>query len=1312
MVGGGGSLQINPNAVVRGEISGFKFNDLDGDGVKDAGEPGLADWAIQLYKDDGDGVFEPGPGGDMLQTELTSDGTDDVNGDGVADPIGYYEFSPLTRGTYFVLEVQQAGWSQTLPTSNLYTITITQTTPVFENKNFGNRQLGAISGKKFNDLDGDGTDDGGSDPGLAGWTIQLDKDANGTVDATTVTGPGGAYSFTNLTAGTYRIREVGQVGWTQITVNPADVNVVSGTNSTGNNFGNFQLGAISGKKFNDLDGDGTDDGGSDPGLAGWTIQLDKDANGTVDATTVTGPGGTYSFTNLTAGTYRIREVGQVGWTQITVNPADVNVVSGTNSTGNNFGNFQLGAISGKKFNDLDGDGTDDGGSDPGLAGWTIQLDKDANGTVDATTVTGPGGAYSFTNLTAGTYRIREVGQVGWTQITVNPADVNVVSGTNSTGNNFGNFQLGAISGKKFNDLDGDGTDDGGSDPGLAGWTIQLDKDANGTVDATTVTGPGGAYSFTNLTAGTYRIREVGQVGWTQITVNPADVNVVSGTNSTGNNFGNFQLGAISGKKFNDLDGDGTDDGGSDPGLAGWTIQLDKDANGTVDATTVTGPGGAYSFTNLTAGTYRIREVGQVGWTQTTVNPADVNVVSGTNSTGNNFGNFQLGAISGKKFNDLDGDGTDDGGSDPGLAGWTIQLDKDANGTVDATTVTGPGGAYSFTNLTAGTYRIREVGQVGWTQITVNPADVNVVSGTNSTGNNFGNFQLGAISGKKFNDLDGDGTDDGGSDPGLAGWTIQLDKDANGTVDATTVTGPGGAYSFTNLTAGTYRIREVGQVGWTQITVNPADVNVVSGTNSTGNNFGNFQLGAISGKKFNDLDGDGTDDGGSDPGLAGWTIQLDKDANGTVDATTVTGPGGAYSFTNLTAGTYRIREVGQVGWTQITVNPADVNVVSGTNSTGNNFGNYKNCYIIIGPDKGNTSAPLVKVINKDTGNVLVQFYAYETSFLGGVRLATGDLTGDGIDEIITAPGQGRVGEVRVFTQNGVELTQFRTVPYGNSYTGGVEVAVGDVNGDGKNDIVTSNSYGRTDVRVFFNSYPALDPIPNSPNKQFFAFASSFKGGADVVIADVGTFSNGVTINATTPDGKSEIVVGNGPGMRSTILVYDVTGTPAIVDTILPFSNSFNGGITLDAARINADAIPDFIVAAGNGGGSAVQIWSGLTNDVTDTLLSAFNTFADQSTKNAPVHATAFDSNGDGIADVLAVVQGTNGKSNQIRKFQTNGAALGTLSGFTGPWNIASSCNMDLSSPGNASFAATDNVFTQLGSSVSTSVKKPKVKPKKR
>jgi hypothetical protein len=381
---------------------------------------------------------------------------------------------------------------------------------------------------------------------------------------------------------------------------------------------------------------------------------------------------------------------------------------------------------------------------------------------------------------------------------------------------------------------------------------------------------------------------------------------------------------------------------------------------------------------------------------------------------------------------------------------------------------------------------------------------------------------------------------------------------------------------------------------------------------------------------------------------------------------------------------------------------------------NHFG--KPNVIIVGPDKGNKSAPIVKIVDKDTGRILSQFYVYEKSFLGGVRIATGDMNGDGIDEIIVAPGQGRAPEVRVFTQQGVELTQFRTMAYATSFKGGVDVTVGDVNGDGKNDIVTTPSSGRTEVRVFFNNFnsaqPLADPIANTPDRQFFVFDKKFKGGADVIIADVGRFLNGATLDATTPDGKGEIVVGSGPGMRSTVQVFDVTGTPTVVDTILPFTSKFKGGITLDAARVNNDAIPDLIVSAGNKGNSAIEIWSGLTNDNPDTLLKSLSPFANTSTANMPVHATALDTNGDGIADVLAAVQGTNGKSDQIRCFDFAGNFLGAMAGFPSPWNIASLSNVDISLHDRpVDLTAVDQVFTQVGEDSSTTTKKAKKKKRK-
>src|SRR5437016_614725 len=91
------------------------------------------------------------------------------------------------------------------------------------------------------------------------------------------------------------------------------------------------------------------------------------------------------------------------------------------------------------------------------------------------------------------------------------------------------------------------------------------------------------------------------------------------------------------------------------------------------------------------------------------------VSSGGSRSGVNFGNFQSNTLSGHAFNDVNGNGSKDIG-EPGLSGWTIFLDTNNNGTLDfgePSTLTDSNGNYSFTNLAAGTYRVREVAPAGW-----------------------------------------------------------------------------------------------------------------------------------------------------------------------------------------------------------------------------------------------------------------------------------------------------------------------------------------------------------------------------------------------------------------------------------------------------------------------------------------------------------------------------------------------------------------------------------------------------------------------
>ena len=110
------------------------------------------------------------------------------------------------------------------------------------------------------------------------------------------------------------------------------------------------------------------------------------------------------------------------------------------------------------------------------------------------------------------------------------------------------------------------------------------------------------------------------------TISQAQLTIISGSL----NFGNVAGASIAGAKFGDTDGDGARDAG-EPGLPGWTIFLDTNGNGVLDGgeqSTQTAADGSYAFVGLSAGTYRVREVGQPGWVQTTATPGDITLAAG------------------------------------------------------------------------------------------------------------------------------------------------------------------------------------------------------------------------------------------------------------------------------------------------------------------------------------------------------------------------------------------------------------------------------------------------------------------------------------------------------------------------------------------------------------------------------------------------------------------------------------------------------------------------------------------------------------
>ena len=195
--------------------SGQKFNDLNNNHAKDAGEPGLPGWTITLWN--------------STQTAVVA-----VAGNPqLTDASGNYLFTGLAPDTYVVCETPQAGWNQTFPVSGAGIVTCTNTSPTTKGyqftlafvdgvcadngNDFGNNKPSHKSGMKFQDLDTPGTlgVKDATDPPIPGWPINLYLQSDLTTIIQTVnTDASGNYKFTIPVAGNYQVCEGQKAGVT------------------------------------------------------------------------------------------------------------------------------------------------------------------------------------------------------------------------------------------------------------------------------------------------------------------------------------------------------------------------------------------------------------------------------------------------------------------------------------------------------------------------------------------------------------------------------------------------------------------------------------------------------------------------------------------------------------------------------------------------------------------------------------------------------------------------------------------------------------------------------------------------------------------------------------------------------------------------------------------------------------------------------------------------------------------------------------------------------------------------------------------
>ena len=389
---------ISGGAVVSGQV----FKDINGNGVLDGGESGLAAASVTLTNTATNSVYST-----------------------TTNSSGLFTFGGVAAGSYTLAENVPAGYAQTQPTSpGTYAITVVSGQTV-TGKNFADHPTASIGGTVFNDLNGDGTLQTG-ESGLSGWTVKLLDNSN-TVIATTTTSASGGYSFNNLLPGTYTAQAVSQSGY--VATSSASL-VVTDTNGAADtvNFGEFAPVTISGKVTSLT---------TNLGLSGWTVDLIQGSQ-TVPATT--GADGSFSFSNVGPGTYTVSVVQQSGYFAST-GPFTETTTSGTNITGLGLSEFQTVTVSGTVFQDDNQNGSLDG-KESGIAGWTINLLNSSSQIVSSAT-TDVNGGYSFSLQNAGTYTVQEVLQAKYTQTA--PASgaytINAVSGSQFPNQNFGDYKV-------------------------------------------------------------------------------------------------------------------------------------------------------------------------------------------------------------------------------------------------------------------------------------------------------------------------------------------------------------------------------------------------------------------------------------------------------------------------------------------------------------------------------------------------------------------------------------------------------------------------------------------------------------------------------------------------------------------------------------------------------------------------------------------------------------------------------------------------------------------------------------------------------
>lgn len=229
-------------------------------------------------------------------------------------------------------------------------------------------------------------------------------------------------------------------------------------------------------------------------------------------------------------------------------------------------------------------------------------------------------------------------------------------------------------------------------------------------------------------------------------------------------------------------------------------------------------------------------------------------------------------------------------------------------------------------------------------------------------------------------------------------------------------------------------------------------------------------------------------------------------------------------------------------------------------------------IVAGANGGGSPHVIVYRVNPDTGaeTEVTGFHGYTPAFLGGVRVAVGEFDGDPANgsEIVTGPGPGGGPHVRIFKLNPdlsiSEPLGGGFMAYTPEFVGGVYVAGGDIDGDGRDEIIVgAGPGGGPHVRIM-----TWDITTNGYVEMagFYAYDRLFSGGVAVAAGNVVPEDGDQKLEAITAPAS-----GGGPHVR----LFNQNGVA--VREFMAFEPAYNEGVRIAAGDLDFDTVDDVIVA---------------------------------------------------------------------------------------------------------------------------------------